>query len=142
MTENVTVTQVVSNIVVQPAQSSIIVSTVGTQGTTGAPGVVPVFSRQNEINVSVGKSRFYFDSSRTISQVRASLGTPATGSAAVIDTLVNGVSIGTTSVPAGSYTATTSVSKSVYAGDYATISILSVGSTYSGGDLTVTLTIN
>lgn len=89
-----------------------------------------------------GLSRFYFDSSRTISQVRASLGTPATGSPVVIDTLINGVSIGTTSVPAGANTATTALSTAVSAGDYATISILSVGSTYSGGDLTVTLTIN
>lgn len=142
MTENITVTQVVSNIVVQPAQSSVIVATAGVQGPTGAPGVVPVFSRQNEISPLVSKTRFYFDSSRTISQVRASLGTPATGSPAVIDTLINGVSIGTTSIPANANTATTALSKAVSAGDYATISILSVGSTYSGGDLTVTLTIN
>ena len=140
--DNITVTTTVQNVTVTNQQPSITVSSVGSQGPTGPAGLVPVFTRQNDIAVLTGKARFYFDSTRIISQVRASLGTPATGSAAVIDTLINGTSIGTTSIPDGSNTATISISKTVNAGDYATISILSVGSTYSGGDLTVTLTIN
>ena len=140
--DNITVTTTVQNVTVTNQQPSITVSSVGSQGPTGPAGLVPVFTRQNDISVVTGKARFYFDSTRIISQVRASLGTPATGSAAVIDTLINGTSIGTTSIPDGSNTATISISKTVNAGDYATISILSVGSTYAGGDLTVTLTIN
>ena len=140
--DHVTVTTTVQNITIATSQPTVTVASVGVQGLTGPAGLVPVFTRQNDISVVTGKARFYFDSTRIISQVRASLGTPATGSAAVIDTLVNGTSIGTTSIPAGSNTATISISKTVNASDYATISILSVGSTYSGGDLTVTLTIN
>ena len=142
MTDSVIITQTTQNVIVTNQQPSVSISSVGAQGPTGAPGVVPVFTRQSDISVVTGKARFYFDSSRTITQVRASLGTPSTGAPVVVDTLVNGVSIGTTSIPAGSNTATISIAKSVVSGDYATISILSVGSTYAGGDLTVTLTIN
>jgi len=140
--DNITVTTTVQNVTVTNQQPSITVSSVGSQGPTGPAGLVPVFTRQNDISVITGKARFYFDSTRIISQLRASLGTPATGSAAQIGVYVNGSSIGTVSIPAGSNTATTTISQTVNSGDYATISILSVGSTYSGGDLTVTLTIN
>lgn len=140
---NVVVIQPVENVVViQPTVPSISISGTGSQGPTGAQGLVPVFSRQNDISPVVGKSRFYFDSTRVISQIRASVGTPSTGSNVVVDTLVNGTSIGSVTIPAGQNTATLSVSKTVNANDYATVSILSVGSTTSGSDLTLVLTIN
>ena len=138
-------------IVVQPVTTSVTVvedttnieiASPGPQGSTGAPGLVPIFTRQNEISVVVGKTRFYFDSTRVISQLRASVGTPSTGSPIVVDTLINGVSMGTVSIPAGSNTATLATNKTVVANDYATVSILSVGSTVAGSDLTLVLTIN
>lgn len=131
-----------TNVTVTKTQTVVDITSPGPQGATGAPGLVPIFSRQNEISPVTGNTRFYFDSTRIISQVRASLGTAPTGSDATFDTLVNGVSIGTVTIAAGTNTATLALSKTVYANDYATVSILSVGSTISGSDLTLVLTIN
>jgi hypothetical protein len=113
----------------------------GPQGPAGFDGLVPVFTRQNDLAVVTGKTRFYFEDPRTITKIRASVGQAPLGSGVTVDTLVNGLSIGTITIPAGSNTATLTVAKSVVAGDYATVSILSVGSTFSGTDLTLTLTI-
>jgi hypothetical protein len=114
----------------------------GPQGPTGAPGVVPVFTMQDTITAVTGKSRFYFDSARTITQIRVSAGTAPVGAPVIVDVLVNGVSVGPTTLPAGSNTATLTLSKAVASGDYATVSVLSVGTTTPGSDLTVVLTIN
>ena len=129
-------------VIVQPVVPTVTINASGPVGATGSPGLVPIFTRQNFITPLTGNSRFYFDSTRVIGQVRASLGTPPTGSGAVIDTLINGTSMGTVTIPAGANTATITTSKTVNAGDYATVSILSVGSTNTGADLVVTLTIN
>ena len=115
---------------------------IGPTGAVGAQGLVPTFTRQGQINPLVGGVRFYFDSIRTIAQIRASVGTPSVGSPIVIDTFVNGISIGTTSIPAGTNTMTRALAQVVNSGDYATVSIVSVGSTIAGSDLTVTLTVN
>jgi hypothetical protein len=96
---------------------------------------------QDQLAVYTGKGRFYFDGSYTITQVRASVGTPATGSGVTIQLLVNGTLAGTVTIPAGSYTATTSLSKAVVTGDYATVSVTAVGSTTPGADLTVSLNV-
>jgi hypothetical protein len=141
-TANITIANTTQSLTVTNQQPNVGVTSVGAQGATGSPGVVPVFTRQNALSTVTGTSRFYFESTRIISQVRASVGTAPTGSSTVIDTLINGTSIGTTTIPAGSFTATTSTSQTVNSGDYATISILSVGSSYPGADLVVTLNIN
>jgi hypothetical protein len=147
ITVNETVVEVTSTdtsivVDVTPNVFTVETSTTGPQGAKGNDGLVPVFSRQNEISPVTGKGRFYFEGNRTITKIRASVGTPATGSSIVVDVLVNGSSIGTTTIPAGEYTATTTLSQAVTTGSYATVSILSVGSTYSGSDLTVVLTVN
>lgn len=127
---------------ITPNVSVTLSNDAGPQGIQGNPGLVPVFTRQNELSVLTGKTRFYFESTRTITQIRASVGTAPTGSAVTVGTFINGVSIGTVTIPAGQNTATLAVSKSVVAGDYATVSILSIGSTTPGTDLTLTLNIN
>jgi len=142
MSNIVVVQPITPSITVTENTSQLNVTSSGPQGATGAMGLVPVFSRQNEISTVVGNTRFYFDSTRIISQIRASLGTAPTGSGATFDTLINGVSIGTVTIPANSNTAILTLSKTVYANDYATVSILSVGSTITGSDLTLVLTIN
>jgi len=114
----------------------------GPQGIQGLPGLVPVFSRQNELSVVTGQTRFYFEEARTITKIRASVGVAPTGAAVVVVVYVNGTSIGTLSIAAGSNTTTLTVSKEVTAGDYATVSITGIGSTYPGSNLTVSLTIN
>jgi hypothetical protein len=142
MTDNIIVTPVVTNVEIIADETVLSVASPGPQGATGPQGLVPIFSRQNLINPVVGNTRFYFDSTRIISQIRASVGTPSTGSPIVVDTLINGVSMGTVSIPANSNTATLATNRTVNLNDYATVSILSVGSTYAGSDLTLVLTIN
>jgi hypothetical protein len=111
-------------------------------GATGAPGVTPVFTMQDTLGIYTGTSRFYFEASRTITKIRASVGTAPVGSPVVIAVLLNGASIGTVSIAAGTNTATTTISQAVNLNDYVTVNITSVGSTTAGSNLTVTLNIN
>ena len=118
---------------------------IGPQGVPGPPGHMgptPVFTRQSLLTTFVGSTRFYFDTTAVISQVRASVGAPAVGSPIVVDILVNGASAGTITIPPGEYTAVLPLSQITHVDDYVTVNILSVGSTYAGSDLTVVLTIN
>lgn len=128
--------------VTQPEASVVVANEQGPQGAQGPAGLVPVFTRQNELSVVTGKTRFYFENAGTITKIRASVGGVSSGSGVSVGTFVNGVSIGTVTIPAGSNTATLAVSKAVVAGDYATVSILSVGSSSPGTDLTLILTVN
>jgi hypothetical protein len=125
--------------------ASTVPGPVGPQGDTGpegAPGLVPIFTRQNDISPVFGLTRFYFEDTRTIVSIRASVGTPSVGSPVVVSTKVNGVSIGTIYIAEGEYTNTLTTSYTVNAGDYTTVDILAVGSTYSGSDLSVILSID
>jgi hypothetical protein len=105
-----------------------------------ATPVTAVFSKQDVLGTYTGTARYYFDATRTITQLRASVGTAPTGSSLVVTVYKNGSSIGTVTIPAGSYTATSTVSVAMAANDYLTVSISSVGSTVPGSDLTVTIT--
>lgn len=115
---------------------------VGATGATGATEIITVYTVQREIYPLVGQSRIYFEAGRTIYKIRASLGTPPTGSAAVITAYVNGSSIGSISIAAGSHTSALTVSVAVQEGDYLTVSVISVGATTPGSDLTVTFNLN
>lgn len=113
-------------------------------GSAGAPGFNPVFSRQGTLTTAVGTQRLYSERTGVISVARASIGTPSTGSAVVVDINKNGTSILSSpiSVAAGQYTATGTISNSSVAiGDYFTVDIDSVGSSTAGANLTVTLYI-
>lgn len=113
-------------------------------GPAGAYGLNPVFSRQGTLTTQVGTQRLYVERSGTLAVVRATVGTPSTGSAVVVDVNKNGSSILSSpiSVAAGAYTQTGTIgSASVTAGDYFTVDIDAVGSTTPGANLTVTITI-
>jgi hypothetical protein len=145
MADNIIVSPVVNQVTVAPVVYSVTVTAPGPQGATGATGVAgltPVFSRQDVLTPYVGGSRFYFDTARTITTIRASVGTPSVGAPVVVTVYKNGATFGTVSIPAGSNTATTTVNASVAVNDYVTVSIISVGSTTAGSDLTVILNIN
>lgn len=114
----------------------------GAMGPVGNPGLVPVFSRQNSLSLATGGTRFYFETARTIASARASVGTPSTGSPIIVGVRINGSTIGTISIDAGTNTKVGFLNVAVQAGDYATIDILSVGSTTSGSDLSVILSID
>lgn len=131
----VELTVTVEEVVVEIAQ-------LGAQGIRGADGLVPIFSRQNELSIVTGLTRFYFEQSGTISKIRASVGTPATGSSIDVGVYLNGGLIDTVSIPATQNTVVSSLSEPVVLGDYVTVSILAVGSTTAGTDLTVILTVD
>lgn len=134
------------DVIVQTLEAPEVTVTVsneqGPQGPQGSPGLVPVFTRQNDLSVVTGKTRFYFEATRTINSIRASVGTVPTGSGVVVETFINQVSIGSVTIPSGQNTAVLTVNKVVNSGDYATVSITSVGSTTPGTDLTLALNIN
>jgi hypothetical protein len=113
----------------------------GATGSVGPKGTFPVFTFQGNLQPYVGATRLYFEEAHSIVGVRATLGTPSTGAPVVMAAYINGVLLGSVSVPAGQNTATISVSKQVSSGDYATISVLSVGSTQTGADLVATLNV-
>jgi hypothetical protein len=142
--DSVTLTVVDNNITldVQTSTVSLTTASVGPQGPAGLNAQsFPVFSLQGQIAPYTGTNRFYFENAYTLTKIRASVGTAPTGSGIVVTVFINGVSVGTVTIPAGSNSGTTAVSKSLVSGDYATISITSVGSTIAGSDLTVSLTI-
>lgn len=128
---------------VQTSTVSLTTASVGPQGPSGSNAQsFPVFSLQGQIAPYTGTNRFYFEKAYTLTKIRASVGTAPTGANIVVTAFINGSSVGTVTIPAGSNSGTTVVSRALVAGDYATISITSVGSIVTGSDLTVSLTIS
>jgi hypothetical protein len=111
----------------------------GSTGSVGPAGLMPVFSFVGPIVVYTGKTRLYFEESRTITKIRASLGTAPTGSGVVVGAYLNGSLLQSVTILAGTNTAIVSLSTAVTPGDYVTVSITSVGSVTAGSDLTVVL---
>ena len=113
------------------------------------PGVdlyIP-FSISGAAYVTTGQGRVYIESSRTITLVRASVGTAPTGASLIVDVLKNGTSIynvtpaNRPTITAGSFTALggTPDTTTFVSGDYITVSVVQIGSTVSGSDLTVSI---
>lgn len=113
------------------------------------PGVdlyIP-FSISGAAYVATGQGRIYIESSRTITLVRASVGTAPTGASLIVDVLKNGTSIynvtpaNRPTITTGTFTALggTPDTTTFVSGDYITVSVVQVGSTVSGSDLTVSI---
>lgn len=113
------------------------------------PGVdlyIP-FSVSGAAYVTAGQGRVYIESSRTITRVRASVGTAPTGASLIVDVLKNGTSIYSGSpanrptITAGTYTALggTPTTTTFVSGDYITVSVVQIGSSVAGSDLTVSI---
>lgn len=111
-------------------------------GKSGREGLPPIFTRQNAVVPLVGLTRYYFEEDGIVAKARVSLGTPSEGAPVIVDILRNGVSIGLISLPEGENTILTPVGVAVASGDYLTVTIVSVGTTNPGSDLTVGLIIN
>ncbi|MEO6727743.1 MAG: hypothetical protein ABIM96_02340, partial [Candidatus Saccharimonas sp.] len=103
------------------------------------------FSISGAVYVTTGQHRTYVESSRTVTKVRIAVGTAPTGASLIVDVLKNGTSIYAVT-PANRPTITTGTNVALGGtpdtttfvnGDYITISVLQVGSTVSGSDLTV-----
>jgi hypothetical protein len=115
---------------------------VGVQGPVGPVGATNVvYTQQGTLSVITGLTRFYFDSPKTISKIRASVGTAPTGSAIIVRLFKNGISVADTTINANSFTGTSTPFISVVSDDYVTISVTQVGAMIAGSDLTVSLTL-
>ena len=119
---------------------------VGVPGSQGPPGPsVVTFAVTGNLSVITGTSRLYNDSGkdRTITLIRASLGTPAS-TAVTLDIRRNGTSLYTTSpkptVAGGANTGTSVPDKIVWtASSYLTVDVVSIGAPTPGANLTVTV---
>jgi hypothetical protein len=103
-----------------------------------------VFSVPGVLTVSTGASRLYNDSgmSRTITSIRASVGTAPTGAVVRVDAKKNGTSLfPVTTKPTiaiGTNTALTVPDTTLWAtGDYLTVDVTAIGSPVAGANLTV-----
>ena len=117
----------------------------GARGLTGPPGpveLIEVFTMQRVLYPLVGKSRLYFESNRLIYRIRASVGTAPVGSPVIVTAYVNGISIGNVTIAENAYTGVFDLSYNVHPDDYLTVSVVMVGATNPGEDLTVTFNIN
>ena len=129
-----------------PSASSVRVGIYAALSGTAIPSIYQIFSVPSTLSSGTGKGRFYANRSLTIANVSASVGTAPTGSSIIIDVLKNGSTIFTTTsnrptITAGSFVDISSIPDSGYdtmvSGDYLTVSIIQVGSTISGSDLTL-----
>lgn len=107
---------------------------------SGLPApILPTFTYQGSVTTYTGKGRFYLDRAGTLTLLRASLGTASSSGAVGVTLLKNGVSVGTVSVSASSFTNTAPLSTSISAGDYLTVNITSAGT--GATDLVVEVSI-
>lgn len=123
----------------------------GLTGATGATGTgitVQTFTHPGTLSVYTGKSRFYCPIGFEIGAILVSVGTPPVGSALKVDVNRNGTTIFTTqanrpTITAGAYTdlSNTPDVGTVSAGDYITVDIDEVGSSFAGSDLTVVISL-
>lgn len=129
-----------------PSSSSVRIGVYAAVSGTKIPSIYQIFSVPSTLSAGSGKGRFYATRSLTITDVTASVGTAPTGSNIIIDVLKNGSTIFTTTanrptITAGSFVDVSSIPDSGVAtmasGDYLTVSIIQVGSTIPGSDLTL-----
>jgi len=129
--------------------SSASVAYAATSGGGGGSSLYPAitYAVAGVLSPFTGTFRFYNDSggTRTIQSVRASLGTPATGRALIVDVQRNSggsifsssvkCSVQSSSYTSGSTTGFASGSATIASGDYLTVDLTQIGSTYAGADL-------
>jgi hypothetical protein len=123
----------------------------GSVGPAGPAGLLyQSFTVPSTLNTGTGKARFYASAGYTVTNVAVSVGTAPTGSSVIVDVLKNGSTIFTTTanrptITAGNFQDASSIPNSsesaIISGDYLTISILQIGSTIAGSDLTVQITL-
>lgn len=113
----------------------------GDPGPAGPPGTFAVFSATGGLVERVGLSRLYVERATTLTKVRAAVGVPASGSGVVVAYLLNDMKLGDVEIAEGESTGLATLSQPVASGDFFTVDIEQVGSTFPGADLTVSLTL-
>lgn len=137
----VTVTGPSTEVTVEEFPIQIEVGTSGPQGAQGPYGTLAVFSASGVLAPRVGLHRLYMEREATLAKVRAAVGVPAEGSSVVVAYLRNDIKLGEVEIAEGDATGVSVVSIEVNEGDFFTVDIEQVGSTFSGADLTVSLTL-
>ena len=120
----------------------------GAQGDQGIGISVQTFTAPGTLSVYTGKSRFYCPVAFEIGAILVAVGSPPVGSALKVDVNRNGSTIFTTqsnrpTISAGQYTdlSNTPDIATLSAGDYLTVDIDEVGSSFAGADLTVVISL-
>lgn len=124
--------------------NKIIVQSPGPQGATGQGVTTHTMTLPNELYVLTGKVRFYLQRNYRISAIAVAAGVAPTGDSLIIDIHKNGSTIFTTqenrpTISDGANSDLTAVPDvdTLSVGDYLTVDIDQVGSSFAGADLTV-----
>lgn len=122
----------------------ITVSTVGAQGAKGESGkTIAILTQPGVLATGTGATKFYFSGDATITGVYGNVGFAPSGSSIIVDVNVNNVTIFTDQnnrleiLDGESLATATPDVSAVTAGDFLTVDLDQVGSTYAGGILTV-----
>ena len=107
------------------------------------------FAVTGALSVKVGASQVYVEQPRTITSVRASVGSAPAGAAVIVDVKKNGVTVFTTQanrpqIAAGANTSgkVTAIDVTrLAAGDFLTVDVAQVGSATPGSDLVVQVSL-
>lgn len=121
----------------------------GYDGSKGAAGSYELsYSMPGTLYAGAGTMRWYMDSTRTISNVIASVSTSPTGNSVIFDVNKNGTTIFTTqanrpTITSGTYVTLTNTPDVVNlsSGDYITVDVDSVGTTVAGEDAVVRIVL-
>lgn len=124
--------------------NTVLVTSPGPQGATGQGTTTHTFTLPGELYVISGKVRFYMQRNFKITGIVAAVAFPPTGSAVILDINKNGTTIFTTqanrpniAVGANSDLNSAPDIDTLSVGDYLTVDIDQVGSSFAGSDLTV-----
>ena len=112
-------------------------------GGGGASGFAKTYSYSGSLSVNTGLTRNYIYTSATLATADIFLTTAGDGTSINISVKKNGSEITTMSIPAGQVSVLNNVINSAFVkGDYLTVDITQVGSSYSGSDLVINFIFN
>jgi hypothetical protein len=112
----------------------------GGRGMTG-PGLPIVFAKMGPLAPVVGRQKYPFAVDSTLTGVTVVFGdgTPPVGAPVVLAIKVDGATVATVTVPAGTTYLVEALAVAVPAGGCATMDIVSVGSSQPGSDMTASI---
>ena len=136
-----------TNLTVQESSTNLQIAAPGPQGAKGEDGrsvFTQTLTFTGELYVVTAKPRYYSTFDGTITGIAVSVGTAPTGADVIVNIYKNGTTIfdspsGRPTISGGSYfdLSSTADTATLNTGDYLTVSIDQVGSSFAGSDLTV-----
>jgi len=136
-----------TNLTVQESSTNLQIAAPGPQGAKGEDGrsvFTQTLTFTGELYVVTAKPRYYSTFDGTITEIAVSVGTAPIGADVIVNIYKNGTTIfdspsGRPTISDGSYfdLSSTADTATLNTGDYLTVSIDQVGSSFAGSDLTV-----